>query len=95
MNDIRLGNPSIPVTITEHGTCLAGLADIWQGAIRYAELHNYNVLEDYGVIGVAPFIPERARAWLGYLQVPFDEPVEVYKQNEDDDSTWVAEWMIQ
>lgn len=94
MSDIRLGNPGIPVSVTEYGTCIANLSDIWQGAIKFAGIHNYKVMEDYGVIGVAPFIPERAKTWLGYLQVPFDEPVAVYQQNEDDDSTWLAEWSV-
>lgn len=94
MSDIRLGSPSIPISITNQGTCIARLEDIWEGARQFAKIHNYKVMEDYGVMGVAPFIPERAKVWLGYLKIPFDEPVEVYKQNETDESTWVAEWMV-
>ena len=94
MSDIRLGNPSIPVSVSDEGTCVANLTDIWQAARKYAKKNNYKVMKDYGVMGVAPFIPERAKVWLGYLQVPFDEPIEIYKQKEDDYSTWVAEWMV-
>ena len=94
MSDIRLGDPSIPVEVTEHGTCIARLEDIWQGARRYAERYGYKVMEDYGVMGVAPFIPKRAKAWLGYLKVPFDEPVEVYQLHRAKESSWVAEWSV-
>ena len=44
-------------------------------------------------MGVAPFIPKRAKIWLGYLQVPYDEPVEVYQEDENEDS-WLAEWTV-
>lgn len=94
MSDLRLGSPAIPVAVTDEGTCVAKLSDIWQAARKYAEANNYKVMEGYGVMGVAPFIPERAKTWLGYLKVPFDEPVEIYQQNEDDDATWVAEWSV-
>lgn len=94
MDEIRLGKPSIPVFFTEEGTCLARLEDIWQAARVYADQKGYKVMEDFGVMGVAPFIPERAKDWLGYLNIPFDEPVEVYQQNEEDESSWVAEWMV-
>ncbi len=94
MSKIRLGSPSIPVFFTDEGTCIARLEDIWDGAREFAKIHNYNVIEGFGVMGVAPFIPERASVWLGYLKVPFDNPVEIYKQNETDESTWVAEWMV-
>lgn len=55
MSVIRLGNPAIPVKITETVTCLAKLEHIWQAARRYAGRNGYNVIETYGVMGVAPF----------------------------------------
>lgn len=55
MGIIRLGNPAIPVKTTEHGTCLAKLEHVWQAARRYARRNGYNVIETYGVAGVAPF----------------------------------------
>lgn len=55
MNVIRLGNPAFPVKITETGTCLAKLEHIFQAARRYARRNGYNVVETYGVMGVAPF----------------------------------------
>ena len=55
MSVIRLGNPAIPVKITETGTCLTKLEHVWQAARRYAGRKGYNVIETYGVIGVAPF----------------------------------------
>jgi hypothetical protein len=55
MSIIRLGNSAFPVKITEYGTCLAKLEHFWQAARRYAKRNGYNVVETYGVIGVAPF----------------------------------------
>lgn len=55
MSIIKLGNPAIPVKITEYGTCFAKLEHIWQAARRYAKERSYNVIETYGVVGVAPF----------------------------------------
>jgi hypothetical protein len=55
MKAIRLGNPAIPVKITEAGTCLAKLEHVWQAARRYAKQQGYKVVETYGVMGVAPF----------------------------------------
>ena len=55
MKVIRLGNPPIPVKMTETGTCLAKLEHVWQAARRYARRNGYNVIETYGVMGVAPF----------------------------------------
>lgn len=55
MSVIRLGNPAIPVKITETGTCLTKLEHVWQAARRYAGRNGYNVIETYGVVGVAPF----------------------------------------
>ena len=55
MSVIRMGSPAIPVKITEYGTYLAKLGHVWQAARRYAGRNGYNVVETYGVIGVAPF----------------------------------------
>lgn len=55
MSVIRLGNPAIPVKITESGTCLAKLEHVWQAARRYAGRNGYKVIETYGVMGIAPF----------------------------------------
>lgn len=55
MSVIRLGNPPIPVKITERGTCIAKLKHVWQAARRYAKRKGYKVVETYGVMGVAPF----------------------------------------
>jgi hypothetical protein len=55
MSIIRLGNPAVSVNITEQGTYLAKLEHVWQAARRYAERHNLEVVETYGVVGVAPF----------------------------------------
>lgn len=93
MSSKRLGNPSIPVFVSEYETYVANLEDIWDAARRYAEINRYKVMEGYGVMGVAPFIPSRAKIWLGYLNVPYDEPVEVYQKNESE-SSWVAEWAV-
>ena len=54
-NIIRLGSPAFPVKITEHGTCVAKLEHVFQAARRYAKRRGYNVVETYGVVGVAPF----------------------------------------
>lgn len=53
MSVIRLGNPAVPVKITEHGTYLAKLEHVWQAARRYAKRHGYEVVESYGVVDVA------------------------------------------
>lgn len=55
MSVIRLGDPAFPVKITERGTCLCKLEHVWQSARRYAARNNYQVVESYGVMGVAPF----------------------------------------
>jgi len=55
MSIIKLGNPAIPVKITEYGTCLAKLEHVWQAARVYARRNGYKVMETYGVMGVAPF----------------------------------------
>ena len=55
MSVIQLGNPPVPVKITEHGTYLAKLEHIFQAARRYAKQNGYKVVETYGVVGVAPF----------------------------------------
>lgn len=55
MNIIRLGSPSVPVKITERGTCLAKLEHVWRAARKFAEQRGYTVDESYGVVGVAPF----------------------------------------
>lgn len=94
MSVISLGSPAIPVTITDTGTCLAKLDDIWQAARVYAERNGYKIVETYGVMGVAPFQKHAVTAWLGYLKVPFDEPVEVYQTGSDHEFVWVAEWMV-
>lgn len=54
-NVIKLGNPSIPVKILDNGECLGKLEHLWQAARRYAKRNSYNVIESYGVVGVAPF----------------------------------------
>ena len=69
MSVIRLGSPAIPVKLTNHGTCLAKLEHIWQAARRYGKLKGYNVMENYGVVGVAPFCEHTVAAWLTYLKV--------------------------
>lgn len=55
MSVIRLGSPSFPVKVTEFGTLICKLEHVWQAARRYARRNGYNVIETYGVIGVAPF----------------------------------------
>ena len=55
MSIIKLGNPAVPVNITEYGTCLAKLEHVWQAARHYAKRHGYKVVETYGVMGIAPF----------------------------------------
>ncbi len=55
MSVIRLGNPAIPVKLTETGTYLAKLEHIWQAARTFAKQNGYKVVETYGVMGVAPF----------------------------------------
>ena len=55
MSVVKLGNPPVPVKITERGTCIAKLEHIWQAARRYARRNGYKVVETYGVMGVAPF----------------------------------------
>lgn len=55
MSVIRLGDPPIPVKITERGTCLCKLEHVFQAARRYAVRNNYEIVESYGVVGVAPF----------------------------------------
>lgn len=55
MSVIRLGNPAIPVRISDYGICLAKLEHVWQAARRYAKRHGYSVVETYGVVDVAPF----------------------------------------
>lgn len=52
---IRLGNPAIPVKVTEQGTFIAKLEHVWQAARRYAKRRGYKVVDTYGVMGVAPF----------------------------------------
>lgn len=79
MSDRILGRPSIPVSVTMQGTCIAKLEDIWEVVRQFVRIYNYKVMEDYGVMGVAPFIPERAKVLLGYIKIPFDEPVGVYQ----------------
>jgi hypothetical protein len=49
---IRLGNPAIPVKVTEQGTFIAKLEHVWRAARIYAKRNSYNVIETYGV---APF----------------------------------------
>ncbi len=55
MSIVRLGNPAVPVKITEYGTCLAKLEHVWQAPRQYARQNCYKVIETYGVVGVAPF----------------------------------------
>ena len=93
MSVIRLGNPAVPVKITETGTCLAKLEHIWKGARRYARKNGYNVMETYGVVGVAPFQKFAVPAWLGYLEVPYQQPIHLY-EIFDNKFSWVAEWII-
>lgn len=88
---IRFGDPAIPAKITEFGTYIAKLDHIWRAAGTYAKRNNYNLLETYGVIGVAPFSQNKVEAWLTYLNVPHNHPIDVY-QLYDRDLTWVAEW---
>ena len=45
MSDIRLGNPSIPISVSDYGTYIARLEDIWNGAREYAKQNNYKVME--------------------------------------------------
>ena len=52
---IRLGNPAIPVKVTEQGTFIAKLEHVWRAARQFAERNGYKVVETYGVMGVAPF----------------------------------------
>lgn len=55
MSVIRLGSPAFPAKVTEFGTFVCKLEHVWQAAGRYAKRNGYNVVESYGVIGVAPF----------------------------------------
>ncbi len=55
MNIVKLGDPAIPVKLTETGTFIAKLEHVWQAGRRYAKRHGYKVVETYGVMGVAPF----------------------------------------
>jgi len=55
MSIIRLGNPAFPVKITESSTCLAKLEHVWQATRRCAKRNGYEIVETYGVMGVAPF----------------------------------------
>jgi hypothetical protein len=91
MSVIRLGNPAIPVKITDTGTYLAKLEHIWHGARKYAKQHGYKVMETYGVVGVAPFQKHAVSAWLGYLGIPPKEPLHFY-EIIDNKFSWVAEW---
>ena len=93
MSVIRLGNPAIPVKITETGTYLAKVHHIWQGARRYAKSHGYKTVETYGVMGVAPFRKKAVGAWLGYLGVPYKEPIH-FHELFDNKFSWAAEWAI-
>lgn len=52
---IRLGNPAIPVKVTEQGTFICKLEHLWRAARQYAKSKGYNVVETYDVMGVAPF----------------------------------------
>lgn len=88
----RLGDPAIPIRMTEFGTCIAKLDHIWRAARTYAKRNNYKLLEMYGVIGVAPFSQDKVEAWLGYLNIPYRPPIVVY-QLYDRDLTWIAEWL--
>lgn len=90
---IRLGDPAIPVKVTEYETYVAKLDHIWRAARQYAKRNNYKLLEMYGVIGVAPFCNDKVGAWLTYLSVPYKLPIEVY-QLYDKDLTWIAEWSV-
>ena len=91
MSVIRLGNPTVPVKITEHGTYLAKLEHIWRAARAYAKRRGYRVMETYGVVGVAPFQKFAAAAWLGYLQIPFSHPVH-FREIFDNKFSWAVEW---
>ncbi len=93
MSVIRLGSPAVPVKITEYGTYLAKLEHIWQAARRYAKRRGYNVMETYGVVGVAPFQKFAVAAWLGYLQVPYREPIH-FHEIFDNKFSWATEWTI-
>ncbi len=93
MSVIRLGSPAVPVKITETGTCLTKLEHVWQAARRYAQRRGYNVVETYGVVGVAPFQKFAVAAWLGYLEVPYKEPIH-FHEIFDSKFSWVAEWGI-
>ncbi len=93
MSVIRLGNPAVPVKITETGTHLAKLEHIWQAARRYARQNGYKVVETYGVMGVAPFQKFAVAAWLGYLEVPYQEPIHL-SEIFDNKFSWMAEWTI-
>ena len=55
MDIIRLGRPAIPVKVTDQGTLIAKLEHVWRAARTYAKSNGYNVVESYGVMGVAPF----------------------------------------
>ena len=93
MSVIRLGNPAIPVKITETGTCLAKLDHIWQAARRFAKQNGYKVVETYGVMGVASFQKSAVAAWLTYLKVPHKEPIH-FLEIIDNKFSWAAEWSI-
>ena len=90
---IRLGDPAIPAGITRYGTYVAKLDHLWRAARTYAKRNNYNLLEMYGVIGVAPFCEDKVGAWFTYLDIPFRHPLEVY-QLYDKDLTWIVEWPL-
>lgn len=91
MRVIRLGSPAIPVKLTEYGTYLAKLEHIWKAARRYAKQNGYKIVETYGVMGVAPFQKFAVSAWLGYLQVPYKQPLH-FQEVFDNKFSWVAEW---
>lgn len=93
MSIIRLGNPAIPVKITEYGTQIAKLEHIWRAARRYAKERGYKVVETYGVMGVAPFQKFAVSAWLTYLQVPHKSPIH-FHEIFDNKFSWMAEWTI-
>lgn len=91
MSIIKLGSPAVPVKITEHGTCLAKLEHIWRAARRYAKRRGCTIMENYGVVGVAPFLKRAVAAWLGYLGIPFTYPIH-FCEIFDNKFSWVAEW---
>ncbi len=91
MSIIKLGNPAIPVKLTKSGTYIAKLEHIWRAARTFAKQNGYQVMELYGVVGVAPFLTKTVAAWLGYLQVPYREPIHFY-EIIDNKFSWVAEW---